>query len=187
MIDFAKLEEEREKDKTTLHIVISGDKEFSPQSSLTMKVNGQDELVDGRTIFNALIERLTHKCVERGFNVVVRCGANEGVDALAQEWCKRNGHMCKQHTPNFDKGGASAGYRNCEDMFLWIGHKPQKGCLLIWDGENKYTRYMIFCAWLQSVPCKVWNYMEKRWLKPNEVEDIQMAVRQEQAQYGRYF
>ena len=186
VIDFSKLDEKHRKDENILHIILSGDKEFTPDSSMIMKVNGADEMVSGYEIFEALCTRLTKKRIDDGFSIEVRCGDNRGVDALAEMWCKRHKYIMHQHTVNWNNG-ASAAYRCAEDMFLFTGMKPHKGCLLLWDGENKLTRHKIFCAWMQGVPCRVWNYVEKSWMSANDIEDVQMRVREEQIHYGRIF
>lgn len=186
-IDWKLLDKKREEEKTTLYIVASGDKGFTAQSSMVMKSNGQDVMVYGSDLFESLIHRVVGKRLSEGFNLEVRCGDNTGVDVLVQDWCRRNGVVPKVHNTNWERGGNGAVYKKNEDLFVWIGLRPHKGCLLLWDGSDRYTRHMIFCAYCQSVPCRVWNYHDKRWLSSEEIYEIQMEVRQEQTKYGRYF
>lgn len=184
-IDFNKLNEQHRLDQKILHLVLSGDREFTPDSSMIMKVNGEDSLVSGYEVYDALMNRLVKKRLDDGFSIEVRHGDNNGADALANMWCKKHNCIARKHSVNWDKGGNSAAYRCAEDMFLFVGMKPHKGCLLLWDGSNKLTRHKIFCAWMQGVPCRVWNYVDKAWMSANAIEEVQQQVRREQLQYGR--
>lgn len=185
-VNFKLLMEKKKEDEHTLHVVISGDKSFNRDSSLIMKVNGSDEMVSGEALLDAVCNRMLRKGVEEGLNIVVRYGDNYGVDSMVEDYCRRHNYMPKQHKTNWDKAGSGAIYKRCEDMFVWIGSAPHKGAILLWDGEDRHTKYLIFCGWMFSVPTRVFNYIEKRWLSKDEIENIQMEVRQEQIAHGRF-
>lgn len=185
-INFKEMEERRKRDEKILYLVISGDKSFGPDSSFIMPVNGVDEIITGDVLFEAVANNVLRKRLSDGFSIDVRHGNNGGVDLLAEYYCERHRFIHHQHSPNWDKGGASAGYRTCEDMFLFVDLKPVKGSLLLWDRENKYTRYMIFCASMYNVPVRVYDYIRKEWLSAEEIAHIQEDVRAEQARRGRW-
>lgn len=185
MINLADLNKARPERDSTLYLVLSGDKGFKPSSSLMMEVGGVSQLVSGMDIYNALVHRLVDKRLADGYSLEIYCGTNTGTDLLAQEWAKRNNYRHHVYSPNWDKIGASAMYQCCEDIYLHVGIKKHKGCLLLWDGDDKMTRYMMYCSWQQDVPCRVWNYIKKTWLSQEEILDIQMEVRREQLSYGR--
>lgn len=185
MVNWADLNKARLERDSTLYLVLSGDKEFKRTSSLMMEVNGVTKAVSGAEVFNALVHRLIDKRLSEGYKIEVHCGGNAGTDDIATTWAKKNEYKCQTYIPNWDKVGASALYKSSEDMFLWAGIKPHKGCLLLWDGENKITKFMMFCSWQYDIPCRVWNYIKKTWLSQDEILDIQMSVRDEQLRYGR--
>lgn len=185
-INFADLGKQRELDKHILYLVISGDKSFGHDSSFIMSVNGKDEMINGDVLLEALVNKMVRKRLASGFSIDVRHGNNTGVDSLVEAYCERHGVIHHQHKPNWDKGGASAGYTMCEDLYLFPSLKPNNGSLLLWDGENKYTRYMIFCASMYRVPVRVYNYITKEWLTSDEISSIQEDIRADQARRGRW-
>lgn len=187
LIDFDKLQKQREEDKTKIYLVLSGDKGFGVDSSLVMKdTSGNDILVTGYELYTQLVDRLIGNRVRSGFDVDIRHGNNTGADGLAVKYSIEHGYRHHQYDPSWDKAGASAMYKSIENMYLMIGLKDHKGSFLLWDGEDKYTRYMMFCAWAQSVPVRVWNYITKEWLSQEKIKEVQMDVRQEQTKFGRY-
>lgn len=185
-INFVSLVEEAKKDETIMYLVLSGDRMFNQNSSMVMKVDGHDEMISGYDLYKALLLKMVGRRLDEGFKIDIRCGDNKGVDAMAERWGKENDHVVHRIEADWSRG-SSAGYLRNENLYLFIGTKPHKGSLLLWDGEDVYTRHLMFCAWAQSVPLRVWNYVKKSWLSKDEIFDIQMAVRSEQVQHGRLF
>lgn len=185
-VDWKALGEQRDKDKRTLYVVLSGDKSFGPSNSMVMKINGQDEMVSGDVLYEALVGRILSKRKPNDFDIIVRCGDNAGVDELAQRYCERHGIVPRVQKTNWDKGGKAAGYRMCEDLFVWISNKEHTLSLLLWDGRDLYTRHAIWCTANFGVPVVVYNYVKREWFSKDEIQRVQEEVRMEQLKYGRW-
>ncbi len=183
-VSFVKLMEQEKADENIMYLVLSGDRMLTQGSSMIMKVNGHDEMVSGYSLYLALLKKVIGRRLDEGFKIDIRCGDNNGVDAMAERWGKENGHVVHVVRANWDKG-SNAGYIRNESLYLYVGLKKHKGSLLLWDGEDPYTKHLMFCAWTQSVPLRVWNYSKKCWLTADEIYTLQMEVRDEQAKYGR--
>lgn len=186
-IDWNKLGEERQRDKNRFYIIIDGDKEFNSETLIPLVVNDMVQMIDGETVLFEFTDRLLRKRVKDGFEIMVFTGDNNGVDQLAVKYANTRGYSISEYHANWDFNGNKAGYMRNSNMFSHVGMKPNNGAILFWDGENKYTRNLIYLGWECGVSLRVYNYKKKAWVSEKEVESIQMDERRVQLGYGRGF
>lgn len=186
-IDWSKLGEERIKDKTRFYLIISGDKGFKPDDFITMASEESVQTVEAQEMVNAFTDRLLRTRLSDGFDILVKCGDNAGTDAMAASYAESKGYSLQRFTANWEGNGNRAGYMRNESLFSSIGLKEHKGGILFWNGEDPYTKNMIYLGWEFGISLRVYNYVEKRWLKKDEIEKIQNDERMVQLHYGRGF
>lgn len=186
-IDWNKLGEERIKDKTRFYLIISGDKSFKPDDFITMVVNDTVSTVEAQDMVDAFADRLLRTRVSEGFEILVKCGDNAGADTMAANYARSKDYNLQQFHANWDENGSRAGYIRNERLFSSIGLKEHKGGIIFWNGEDPYTKNMIYLGWEFGISLRVYNYVEKRWLKKEEIDTVQNDERVVQLQYGRGF
>lgn len=184
-IDWAKLGEERQKDKTRFYVIIGGDKEFTHDTLIPVVVNDMVQMANGDEILFHFADRLLRKRVDEDYEIIVFCGDNNGVDQMAVRYANEKGYDLREYRANWDALGNKAGYERNSNMFTHIGLKPNKGGLIFWNGENAYTKNLIYLGWECGVSLRVYNYREKRWFTQDEIRDIQEEERRVQLSYGR--
>lgn len=184
-VDWNKLREEREKDKTRFYIAISGDVAFNKNCIFPLSSKGKIIMLDGYELLDVCFHRVLRTRLESGFEVIISTGDNNGIDSLATEYAMRNNYKCLVTQTDWDKNGNRAGYIRNEDIFMKIGLKTHKGSLIMWDGENPYTKNLIYQSYQFSAPCKVYDYKRNTFLTSEEIFETQMDVKQEQARYGK--
>lgn len=184
-IDWSKLGEERQLDKRRFYLIIGGDKEFTENTLIPVVVNDMVQMANGDEILYHFADRLLRKRVSEGFEIRVYCGDNNGVDRLAMRYANERNYQLSEYKANWDALGNKAGYERNSNMFTHIGLKQNNGGLIFWNGENTYTRNLIYLGWECGVPLRVYNYRTKKWLSEEEVKDIQEEERRVQLSYGR--
>lgn len=184
-IDWKKLGEQRQLDKTIFYLIISGDKEFKSDVLIPMTVDEKIQMIDGETVLFHFADRLLRKRVAEGFKIIVYCGDNNGADQMAVKYANIRDYGLSEYKANWELKGNKAGYERNSNMFTHIGLKPNNGGLIFWNGSNIYTRNLIYLGWECGVPLRVYNYKDKKWLSQEEIEEIQMEERRIQLSYGR--
>lgn len=182
-MNWKKLNEERVADKNRFYLVLSGDKEWEPDGYSYLSVNGQVEAVLNYTVFKIFVLTLLKGRIEKGNEIRFVSGDNRGTDAMTEALACEMGIDVYRYIADWDTNGKKAGFVRNEEMFFSIGTKQNKGCILFWNGENNYTRNQIYQAYLFGAPCRVYNYVLKRWLTKEEIEGIQFQERQKQISY----
>lgn len=127
--------------------------------------------------------------VSKGKTIVIVEGKANGADNLAGRYAKERGYKLVEMPAHWDKFGKSAGYRRNEAMHLEIASPTgdnNRGCICFWDGQSRGTRHNFMVAEDYNNPIKVVNYVERRYLKKDEIKAIADEVRQESAKY-RWF
>lgn len=184
-IDWKLLEENRIKDKTRFYLIISGDKDFTQSSFVPVVVNEQVSLMEAQDVVARLTDGMLKSRVENKFEIIVNCGDNQGADLMANIYANSRQYECKTFKADWDNYGNKAGYLRNQSLFTHVGLHEHKGGVIFWDGEDSYTRNLIFLGWEYGVPLRVFNYKLKRWLKKDEIEEVQDQERRVQARYGR--
>lgn len=172
-IDWAKLQQSQWEHKNTLHLVISGDREYTQYGSTSMLSNGLMQEYPNDILAEYFIDKLIAKRLEQGKQIYICMGDNKGIDTIALEYAKKRGYSYKQFVADWERNGNRAGYKRNEDMFLHICHRDITGCILFWNGENVFTKNLIYQAYNYSVPARVFLYEDHRWLSQEEVAEIQ--------------
>lgn len=184
-MDWTKLSEERIADKNRFYLVLSGDKEWKPDDYSYMSVNGHVEAILNYTVFKIFVLTLLKKRLEEGNEIRFVSGDNRGTDAMTEALACELGFDVYRYIADWDSNGKKAGFVRNEEMFFKVGSKENKGCILFWNGENHYTRNQIYQAYLFGTPCRVYNYVTKKWLSKEEIEGIQFSERQKQIGFKR--
>lgn len=182
-IDFKRLAEEQQKDKTRFYLVLAGDKEFQGDSYSMMSVNGMVTAVQNYDIIKTFALKLLSKKIDEQDEIILVSGDNDGVDAVAMKLAIELDCNMYRYEADWEADGNRAGYIRNEKMFLKVSLKPNRGCILFWNGENSYTKNLIYQCYEFSVPCKVYNYVTKSWMTQQSIQDIQVAEIQRQQNF----
>lgn len=184
-MDWKKLGEELRADEHRFYCVVSGDKEWYAGDYSYLSVNGHVEAVNNYVIFKTSVVTILQKKIDGGIELRFISGNNRGVDAMTESLANDLGVDVYRYEADWDTNGRKAGFVRNEEMFFGVGPKKHKGCILFWNGENHYTLNQIYQAYLFGVPCRVYNYRQKRWLSKEEIEAIQYQERNKQIDFKR--
>ena len=184
-MDWERLSEELRADKNRFYLVLSGDKGFKSDDYFSMSVKGQIVMLSGYDVFKAFVLKLLANRISAGNEIRFVSGDNNGTDAMTESLASEMQLDVYKYVADWDKNGSKAGFVRNEEMFFKVGSKPNKGAILFWNGTDVYTRNLIFQAYIFGTPCRVYNYVTKRWLSTDEIEDIQFEERQKQINYKR--
>lgn len=182
-MDWKKLREERIADKNRFYLVLSGDKEFKSDDYFSMSVQGQIVMMSGYDVFKAFVVKLLTNRIMAGNEIRFVSGDNYGTDAMTEALANELDSTVFRYAADWDTNGSKAGFVRNEEMFFRVGSKENKGAILFWNGDNVYTKNLIFQSYIFGTPCRVYNYVAKRWLTQDEIEGIQLEERQKQISY----
>lgn len=124
--------------------------------------------------------------VKNGKKIVIVEGDANGADKLAGRYAEEHGYELVKMPADWNKHGKSAGYKRNEAMHLKIASctgNNHRGCICFWDGQSKGTKHNFMLAEDYKNPIKVCNYVERRYLKKEEIEAVADEVRQESRKY----
>lgn len=186
-IDWAELDKQRILDKNRFYVIISGDKSLNENSFIPVLINDSVQLTEAETVVFTAIDNMLKTRIANGNEIYVLCGDNSGSDMFGYKYASQKDYEVIQYFADWDGNGSRAGYIRNESMFARAGIKQNKGCILFWDGEDPFTKNMIYLGWEFGIPVRVFNYKTSKWLKKDEIEEIQMAERRVQAGYRRGF
>lgn len=184
-VDFQRVMEERYKDKEIFYLILSGDKEFEQGGFTFMVVDEAVRPVFYEDLLSSVVDSMLDKVIKSGKKIVMVVGDNNGADHIAENYGNHKDYDVFKFIAHWDTVGKRAGYDRNEEMFFFIGRRPNKGAVLFWNGENLYTRNLIYQAYMFSTTVKVYNYVQKRWLSKDEIEAIQEEERKAQLQFNK--
>lgn len=184
-IDFYKVMNEKKLDKNTFYLILSGDREFQKDCFTYMKVDDTVKAVAYQDILNDAVSKLIKKRLDNGFTIKIITGDNGGADKLAEEYGTVNNMDVIIFPADWDELGNRAGFERNEDMFFYVGRRENKGAIVFWNGENYYTRNIIYQAYMFGTTIRVYHYKERRWLSSEEIKTIQYDERNKQLLYKR--
>lgn len=174
MVDFKKVMEEKRLNEGKFFIVVSGDKTFTEDFLTFMPCNGTICPVTGKELLSAVLNQALSSVIEKGYKIIFVTGDNKGADKLATDYAISKDIDVMRHEADWEGLGNRAGFKRNENMFFTMCNKPHKAVIVFWDGDNHYTRNLIYNAYLFSTPLKVYNYKDKRWLSQDEIVEIQI-------------
>ena len=177
MIDFKALQESVEKDKTTTYCIVSGDKSFIEQKFLFLPVGDVVTAVSAKDVLFRACDILLKNQVGMGRSIVIMTSDNNGVDSMAVSYSTERNYDCIIVPTDWDGLGKRAGYLKNEEIMYQAGRRRHKAAILFWDGEDVMTRNLMYQAFCMGVPCRVYNYVDKKWLTQPEISDIQKDER----------
>lgn len=184
-IDWNKLGEERRLDKNRFYLIITGDKEFTSSKFVPVVIDDKVQMVEAQEVLNSFTDRLLRTRIANGNEIIVQCGDNNGVDAMAEVYARERDYKLNKYIADWDNNGSRAGYIRNEKLFSSVGLKENKGGIIFWDGEDSYTKNLIYLGWEFGISLRVFNYSDKRWLNKEQIENVQFEERREQLKYGR--
>ena len=173
MIDFKKLQEEMRKQDGEYFFIVSGDKEFKAYNYYSVVQNDSITMMDGKAIVSSILETLYNKARVKNYKPVCITGDSDGIDSIAESYTNCVGSDVYVFQADWDKDGRRARYLANEEMFLFAARKKHKRCVLFWNGENKITLHLLYLAYLYNIQVIVFNYVQRRWMTKDEIEDIQ--------------
>lgn len=182
-VDWEKLQRESDDEKNRVFFVVSGDKEFKENMHLFLPVGDVIGAVSAKEVLVKACDTLLKKQIEMGRKITVVTSDNVGTDKLALEYSVSKDYDCLIVNTDWDGMGRRAGYYKNEEIMYQAGRRPHKCGLLMWNGEDVLTRNMIYQAYCMGVPLRVYNYHDKRWLKVQEIEDIQSEERRKASEW----
>ena len=65
---------------------------------------------------------------------------------------------------DWNTNGKKAGFIRNEDLFSFVGKRPNKGCILMWNGEDSITLHMIWLAYVYNISKCLLNKLYLRGL-----------------------
>lgn len=185
MIDFNELRNKKKAWENMYFIVVAGDREFTEDYLLFLPSDSMIRPFTGMEIVTHALDTVLSNVKERGLTIKIITSDNRGTDATVIKYAMSHDYDVLRHDANWDEFGNRAGFERNERMFFQVGTKPHKAALLFWNGTNNFTRNLIYNAYLQSVPTKVYNYVLKRWLSQEEIRQVQLEEDRKQFQYRK--
>lgn len=180
MLDFARLRQRMEEEKQNFYFVISGDKDFTKSTSIFMEVDDKVTAVLAQDMVAHFCDKLLANKVKAGKKIIVVHADNNGADMLAADYASHKGYQNEMISADWEQFGNRAGWYRNEDLIAIPMRKPDKACVLFWDGEDKFTKNIIYNCYVYGMTLRVYNYKDKRWLKQEEIQQIGAYERQMQ-------
>ena len=182
-IDFNKALEEVHADKNRFYLLLSGDKDFKPYESYAVCVNNTISAMTGEEYAFMMVDKILTNRFKDNATIRIVTGDNAGIDKIAKDYAERRSMDSFEFWTDWDSHGNKAGFIRNQEMFYHIARRPNKACILFWNGDNIYTKNLIYLAYHYQIAIRVFNYVTKKWLSQNEIESIGTTEEKNQIRY----